>query len=141
MMQRINTDEDRLFRGDLKMQPNVIDLWTNMGENAFNAAKQLGEINMRASEKLLQQQLDLTTAWVDAGSRNLELMSKAKGLPELLSSQAKLAQECSQQWIDGYRQANDILSEARQAVTELVDENMKTAQQNVKQAVAEKKAS
>jgi len=124
------------------MQPNVVDLWTNMGENAFNAARQLGEINLRASEKLLQQQLDLTTAWVDAGSRNLELMSKAKGLPELLAGQAKLAQEYSQQWIDGYRQTNDILSEARQAVTELVDENMKVAQQKVKQAVAaEKKAS
>ena len=83
----------------------------------------------------------MTTAMVDAGSRNLELMGKAKGLPELLAGQAKLAQEYSQQWIDGYRQTNDILSEARQAVTELVDEGMRTAQQNVKTAVAPEKKS
>lgn len=121
------------------MQTNVADTMGQLGQDAFSSAKGLAEINLRTGEKLFQQQLALTEAWLAIGTRNLELLSKAKGYQELLSGQATLAQECNQQLLDGYQSAAKVVTEATQAYGEWVDDGMKTAAENVKQAAPAKK--
>ena len=122
------------------MQTNVADVMGQLGQDAFNTAKSLAELNLRTGEKLLQQQLALTEAWLAVGTRNLELLSKAKGYQELLSGQAKLAQECNQQLLDGYQSAAKVVTEATQAYGEWVDDGMKAAAENIKQAAPAKKS-
>jgi hypothetical protein len=76
------------------MQNQMFDAYNEMAQGAFEAMRKLGEINMRASERLFQQQLDLTnTMMASQCSRAWKAMTKAKGYQELVTTQAKLAQD------------------------------------------------
>jgi hypothetical protein len=122
------------------MQKDMFDMVNQYGQSAFDMAKQLNEINLRAVERLMEQQVAFTGSCVDMGARHVETLSKAKGLPEMVAGQAHFYQEASKSWLDGYKETTDILTEARQALAALMDEGVKTATTNLKQATAGKKA-
>lgn len=116
------------------MQKDMFNVMNDFGQKAFDTARRVGEINMRAGEKLLQEQFRLANAWVDAAGRNAELVGNAKTFQEMVSGQTKLAQEYGQEWLKGYRTAADILAEARTGLSEVVDEGVQAASENLKQA-------
>lgn len=116
------------------MQKEILNSINEFGQTAYEAAMKLSEVNLRAGEKLLEQQLALTGTLLETGSKNLELMSQAKTPQEVLNGQAKLMQDCGQQWLNTCRGTVEILTEARDAAGELVEENVKTANEKVKQA-------
>ena len=116
------------------MQKDIYNTFNDLGQAAYEAAMKMGEVNLRAGEKLLEQQLALTGALLETGTRNLELLSQAKTPQEMLNGQAKLIQDCGQQWLNNCRGTVDILTEARNAAGELVEENVKVANEKVKQA-------
>ena len=121
------------------MQPNV-DMMNQFAQNGLEAAKQLGEINLGIWEKLVQHQVETVGSCLEAGSKNLELFGQAKGYQELVAAQAKLFQECTQKWLEGFRETAEIFGEARQAVADMAEEGMKTATDNLRKAAPAKKA-
>jgi phasin family protein len=116
------------------MQKEIYNTFNDLGQTAYEAAMKMGEVNLRAGEKLLEQQLALTGALLETGTRNLELMSQAKTPQDMLNGQAKLIQDCGQQLLNSCRGTVDIMTEVRNAAGELVEENVKTASEKVKQA-------
>ena len=122
------------------MQKEIFNSINEFGQTAFDAAMKMGEVNLRAGEKLLEQQFALTGALLETGSKNLELMSQAKTPQEVLNGQAKLVQDYGQQWLNSCRGTVEIMSEARDAAGELVEENVKVASEKVKQAANRKAA-
>lgn len=122
------------------MQKEIFNSINEFGQTAFDAAMKMGEVNLRAGEKLLEQQFALTGALLETGSKNLELMSQAKTPQEVLNGQAKLVQDYGQQWLNNCRGTVEILSEARDAAGELVEENVKATSEKVKQAANRKAA-
>jgi len=122
------------------MQKDIFNSFNEFGQTTFEAARRLGEVNLSAGEKLLEQQFALTSALLETGARNLELMSQAKTPQEVLNGQAKLVQACGEQWLNNCRGTAEILAEARDAAGELIEENVKVASENVKQATTRKAA-
>jgi len=61
-------------------------------------------------------------------------MSQAKTPQDVLNGQAKMVQDCGQQWLNSCRSTVEILTEARSAAGELIEENVKVASEQVKQA-------
>lgn len=118
----------------------MFETFSKANQSVFDSLCKVNEINQKAMEKLLSQQLDLTTAMVDVSMKNIELVSKAKGYQELLSGQADLARDCSQTLMTSYKQGHDVLNEARESMTKLMDESVKSAEETVKQATSIKKA-
>jgi phasin family protein len=111
-------------------------MMNKMGESAFETSRRLAEINQAALEKLMAQQMELVDAWVEAGVKNLELMAKAKGYQEVVSGQAELAREYGQKVLAGCKSGSEVLSEARDSATKLVDDAVKSAGENVKHAAS-----
>lgn len=116
------------------MQNQMFDAYNEMAQGSFEALRKLGEINMRASERLFQQQLDLTSTMMEANAKGMELMNKAKGYQELVSGQAKLAQDYGQEWLKSYRAAIEVLTEARDSAADVMDQQMQVASKNVQAA-------
>ncbi|AGA32912.1 phasin [Thioalkalivibrio nitratireducens DSM 14787] len=116
------------------MQNQMFDAYNEMAQGVFEALRKLGEINMRAGERLLQQQLDLTNTMLEASTKGMELMTKAKGYQELMAGQAKLAQDYGQEWLKGYRGAVEVLAEARDAAAEVMDQQAQAASKNLQAA-------
>jgi len=122
------------------MQKEIYNSINELGQTAFEAARRMAELNLRAGEKLLEQQFALTGALLETGSKNLESMSQAKTPQDVLNGQAKLVQDYGEQWLNSCRGTVDILTEARDAAGELVEENVKAASEKVKQATTSKSA-
>lgn len=118
------------------MQKEIYNTINEMSQAAYEAATRMSELNLRAGEKLLEQQLALTGALLETGSKNLEMMVQAKTPQEVLNGQAKMVQDYGQQWLKNCRGTVEILSEARDASVELVEENVKAANEKVKQAAS-----
>jgi len=116
------------------MQNQMFDAYNEMAQGSFEALRKLGEINMRAGERLFQQQLDLTSTMMEANAKGMEVMTKAKGYQELASSQAKLAQDYGQEWLKSYRAAIEVLTEARDSTADVLDQQMQVASKNVQAA-------
>lgn len=116
------------------MQNQMFDAYNEMVQGNFEALRKLGEINMRAGERLFQQQLDLTNTMLEANTKGMEVMSKAKGYQELVSSQAKLAQDLGQECLKSYRAAVEVMTETRDSVADVMDQQMQVASKNVQAA-------
>jgi phasin family protein len=116
------------------MQNQMFDAYNEMAQGSFEALRKLGEINMRAGERLFQQQLDLTSTMMETNAKGMEVMTKAKGYQELVSGQAKLAQDYGQEWLKSYRAAIEVLTEARDSAADVVDQQMQVASKNVQAA-------
>lgn len=121
-------------------QAEAFEAINEFGQTSFEAAKKLGEINLKASEKLLQQQIALTNSLIEAGTRNVELLGKAKGYQEVLSGQATLAQEYGKQVLESYRTVSDILTETRESYSTLFEDSVKFASENLKKTSGKKAA-
>ena len=116
------------------MQKELFNSFNELGQAAYEATLRMGEVNLRAGEKLLAQQLELTGSLLETGSKNLELMSQARTPQDVLNNQARLMQDCGQQWLTTCRSTVEILAEARDATGELVEEQVKAAGEKVKEA-------
>ena len=122
------------------MQKEIFNSINEFGQTAYDAAMKMGELNLRASEKLIEQQFALTGAMLETSTKSLELMSQAKTPQEILNGQAKLVQDYGQTWLNACRGTVDILAEARDAAGDLIDENVKAANEKVKKVATAKAA-
>ena len=122
------------------MQNDMFNSFKEFGQTALEAARQMGEVNLRAGEKLLENQFAMTSTLLETGARNLELMSQAKTPQEVLNGQSKLMQAYGEQWLKSCRGTAEILTEARDAAGELIEENAKAASENVSRATGRKAA-
>ncbi|MFO8004020.1 phasin family protein [Thioalkalivibrio sp.] len=116
------------------MQNQMFDAYNEMAQSSFEAMRKLGEINMRTTERLLQQQLDLTNTMLETSAKGMEDVTKAKGYQELVSNQAKLTQEYGKEWLNNYRSAIELLTEARDSAAEVMDKQMQLANKNMQAA-------
>jgi len=116
------------------MQNQMFDAYNEMAQSSFEAMRKLGEINMRATERLFQQQLDLTNTMLETSAKGMEGTTKAKGYQELVASQAKLTQEYGQEWLKNYRSAIEVLTEARDSAADVMDKQMQLASKNMQAA-------
>lgn len=116
------------------MQNQLFDAYNEMTQSSFETLRKLGEINMKAGERLFQQQLELTNTMMETSARSMELMGKAKGYQELVSTQAKLSQDAGHEYLKSYRSTVEVLAEARDATAELLDKQMQEANRKAQEA-------
>lgn len=114
------------------IQKDFLNTIDQAGQKTFEAVRQIGEINMRAGEKLFAQQLEFGGVLLGAGVRNIELLTQSKTVQEFVTAQAHLVQEQGQQVLSNIRSAAEILKEAGQAVSTVIEDGVKTARENLK---------
>ncbi|MFP4160780.1 MAG: phasin family protein, partial [Ectothiorhodospira sp.] len=102
-------------------------------QSLFENLRRLGEINQKAMDRFMTQQVDLTTDMLDVSMKQMELMTKAKGYQELVSGQTELARDYGQKLLSRYKGSQEILSEMRESMTQLMDDSVKTAEETVRQ--------
>jgi hypothetical protein len=100
-----------------------------LGDTVLETTKRVAEINVRAGERLLEQQAEMTTQWINAANRNVDIASKAMGMHDWFAGQAQIAQEYSQQMLSVWRRSGEIVSEASRQVAEAVEQAARTARQ------------
>ena len=110
---------------------NLIDDATEAGLSAYEAAKELGEANVRALQRLFEVQLDAVNLVVDGSVKQVELLGEAKGYQELLVEQSSLAKEYGGKLFRNAQQAVEVLADAQTALKGWAEESLDVAAANL----------
>jgi hypothetical protein len=122
------------------MQKEVIEMFEKSAETAMEAARKMGELNMRTFDKLFQAQADLAAFYMDASTRSLELVTKAKGYQDLMAGQVALARECGERCINVVREGVTFANETATEYNTLAQDGVKLAQDQMSKVVSFKMA-
>jgi len=120
------------------MQNEVFETLNKLTQQSLENWKKIGEANLKIGEKLLQEQIDLTTTLVEVTSRGAEEAAQTKDVKEIAALQAELAQECGKTILESARSCADIVSEAGKVYNDLFETSMKAAGNNFAPAKAGK---
>lgn len=113
-------------------QSQYAEAFNRIGETVLETTKQIAEINVKAGEKLIEQQAELASQWVNTATRNVDLAAKAIGFQELLSGQSAIAQEYTQQMLTGARRAAEVVSDASKQVAQAMEQAVRTTSEEVR---------
>jgi hypothetical protein len=122
------------------MQKEMIEMFTKNSEAAMEAAKKLGDLNLRTMDRLLAQQTELANIYMDITAKSLELFGKAKGVQELVNGQAELTRECGERCMTIMRKGLTLVNESGAEYGVLVSEGVKSAQEQMSDAASSLKA-
>lgn len=118
------------------MQKEMIEMFEKSTETVMESARKFGEFNQRAFDKLFQQQADLAAFYLDASTRGLELMTKAKGYQDLLAGQTALMRECGERNMAALREGMTFANESGAEFGNLAQESFKQAQEQIARATS-----
>lgn len=116
------------------MQKDVIEIIEKNNESVLEAIRKITELNMRTFDKMFQQQAELAAYYMDASSRGMELITKAKGYQDLMAGQTALAREIGERNLSVVRNSVTDAYATSNEYSTLVQEGVKLAKEQVAQA-------
>lgn len=118
------------------MQKEMIDLFNKNTEAVMEAAKKLGELNMRTLDRVIAQQNEIIGLYMDFAGRSMDLMAHAKGMQELANGQVELGRELSERGVEVLRKSAELANETGNEYGAMVQEGVKAAQEQLTKASA-----
>ncbi|KOR30331.1 hypothetical protein TI04_06295 [Achromatium sp. WMS2] len=91
-----------------------VELVNELTAKGYEAAKALGEINMRLMERMLTRQMDAMNLFVNGGLQNLKLLTEAKNPGDLMRSQMDLVRTFSNSLLAETRETLKIADDGRE---------------------------
>jgi phasin family protein len=123
------------------MSNEIFETISELVETTSANCKKLGKANLELSEKLLQEQADLTSSLFEAAKAKAEKVAGAKDFQTVVSNQAELAQE-AYELVSAYsKSCAEYVAEAGKFYTQLFEGCVKTANSNVGKAASKSKKS
>lgn len=116
------------------MQKEIIELFEKSNETVMESARRFAELNMRTFDKLFQQQVELTSFYMDASARSMELITKARGYQDLIAGQTALARECGERGIAAVRTGMTEIQSITGEYGSLVQDGMNVAKKQMTEA-------
>ena len=109
------------------MQNAMMDLMKQFNESAVNSAKRVGELNMKTFETLTAKQAELMNNCFEAGTKNVEALTKAKDPSQAIALQQEALKACGEKWVVSVREAADLLTATRDELVAIAEEAAKSA--------------
>jgi|GEM_PF-5907060 len=117
------------------MANDYFDTMSSYARQGLDAARELSEIQLRTWERLMQKQVQMGGACMEASARSMDTLGKVKDYNELLSEQAKLSQECGSKWVDASRETAELLNAAGQELSSWMEKHARAAGEAMDKAV------
>ncbi len=109
------------------MQNELIQQWTELNKTAMEAIKELGEINTNAMTRLTQRQMEMVSLYMEGSAKQLEALSQAKGVPDLITAQSQLFAELNEKLMENARQTLEVLVGVKTELSSWVEKSVQNA--------------
>jgi Phasin protein len=90
-----------------------IEMMNELGDKGYEAAQSLGEIHLRAIERMVGRQLDAMGLLMDSGLRQVKMVTEVKGAGELVKGQIGLAREVGERMLAETRENMRLMGDTR----------------------------
>jgi phasin family protein len=101
-----------------------IEVLNDLSSKGYEAAKSLGEINLRIMERMMARQLDTFNLVMDSGLRNIKMITEAKGPNDLVRGQMDLVREVSERLLAESRESVKLASDTREEYRAWVEQGV-----------------
>lgn len=109
------------------MQNEVFNLYNVFAKTAFDATRQLTDINVRTYEKLLKRQVELTSDLVESAVK--------QGVSHYMAAQKQLAEDYADKAQKANKDTVKIITQAQDELNSYLEERLPAAMNEVKSAV------
>lgn len=116
------------------MQNEFYETWNTLTQQTLENLKKLGETNLKLSEKLIREQVELTNQLIAATTAGAQEAANTKDVKQFATLQAEIAQECGKKVLASSRTCADIVAEAGKVYGQLFETGVKSAADNAKKA-------
>lgn len=113
------------------MQNEMFETLNAMTQQTLENWKKLGETNLKISEKLLKEQIELTTGLVEAATAHAQEIAGTKDVKEVAALQAEFVQGYGKKVLETSRSCADIISEAGKVYNQVFEQGVKAASDNL----------
>jgi transcriptional regulator len=107
------------------MNTEVFNEWVKLSKSAVEPMMKLNEITVSAMERVARQQLDVARDYLDLGTRQTSILSKAERPEDMLTEQGQLVSEFGERLINRAQEFARIATETQQAVASWAEEAAK----------------
>ena len=112
------------------MQKDFVAVIEEMNATAVDSIKRLGEIQLRAMERLTEQQIAITTGYLRDGVKQMQSVVGTKDLGKAFESQASYVTELNQRVVEDAQKTAAILADSKTELSDWVEEGVKSASKN-----------
>lgn len=98
-----------------------------MNKTSVDAMKSFGEIQLRSMERLAEQQIAFTSAFLDQGVKQMRTLVGSKDAAAVVESQTSYFTELNAQVVESAKKTADILTTTKVELTEWVEAGVKAA--------------
>jgi phasin family protein len=113
MLQRNNVALHKREGIEMTSAKESFELFNEMSSKGYEAARQLGEINLRTMEQLVGRQMDAVALIMESGLQQVKMVSEAKGYNELVKGQVDLAKGLGERVLEESRNNMKLASDTR----------------------------
>lgn len=117
------------------MQNEYIEQLASAGKASYQSLQELGAINTRALQKLVDLQFKFATFNLETGIEQTKLLSSTSNYKDYLSAESEFANEYSTKTMDFTKQAASILAESRDEIVNWLEKGFESAEASVKTPV------
>jgi phasin family protein len=118
------------------MQKQYVDNVTKANKKAFDAAREVVDLNSSTLETMLSKQLELANQLAEINARQAKILAEFKDAPTAFQAQSALVQEIAEQAAGNTRDAFELLNKSRAAYDKLFQKGLKSAADSIKEAQA-----
>ena len=116
------------------MQNQFADLASQTLESAFNTAKELATLNVKAAEQMITHQLDAVTEVVDASLAQMKRVRDVKTPDDFVNAQREFVEISAKQGVERVRKGVSLVTEVRDSYSELLQQNVAKSVNELKTA-------
>lgn len=117
------------------MQNDYVEQLTKVGKTSYASLQELGAINTKALQKLVDLQFKYASFNIETGIEQTKLLTSTTNYKDYLSAESEIAGECSTKAIDFTKQAASILSNSYDEIVSWLEKGIESAEVNVKAPV------
>jgi phasin family protein len=114
------------------MQNDYVEQLTYAGKNSYASLQELGAINTKALQKLVELQFEVASFNIEKGIEQTKLLASTNNYKDYLSAESEFAGDCSNKNLDFTKQAATILSDSRDEIVSWLEKGFESVETKVK---------
>lgn len=114
------------------MQKDFVDNVSQANKKAFDAAKEVTDLNVSTFESVLNKQLEIANQLAAINAEQARIFAEFKDGPSAFQAQSTLVQEITEQAAGNARDTVELLNKTRTAYDKLFQKGLKNATDAVK---------
>jgi hypothetical protein len=108
-----------------------IEMMNDLSSKGYETARQLGELNLRTMEMILNRQMDTMNMMMETSLRQMTMLSEAKGYNELVKGQMEIAKEVGERMMEVGRENVKLANERRDEYRTWVEQGVNAVSEKV----------